>query len=85
MLANHGSTHLELHRGDPASSSFISESQPGGLLHAPLRGLALSRPSFPARDYPRKTDETTWSGFDRVGIGPIWSYGEALALVGSDP
>jgi hypothetical protein len=49
------------------SSSFISESQPGDLLHAPSSGLALSRPGFPARDYPGKMLETTWFRFDREG------------------
>jgi hypothetical protein len=28
--------HLVLHGGDPASSSFIFESRPGGFLHIPL-------------------------------------------------
>jgi hypothetical protein len=51
---------LQPHRRDPASSSFISESQPGGFLHAPpLCGLASSHPSFPAKDIPRKSHETT--------------------------
>jgi hypothetical protein len=53
------------HRGDPTPSSFISESRPGGLLHASPCGLAPSRPGFPTRDYPRKTLETTWLGFDQ--------------------
>jgi hypothetical protein len=34
------------HRGDPTSSSFISESQPGGFLRTPPCGLASSRPGF---------------------------------------
>jgi hypothetical protein len=29
-------THPVPHRGDPMSSSLVSESRPGGFLHAPL-------------------------------------------------
>jgi hypothetical protein len=47
------------HRGDTVPSSFVSESQSGGFLHAPPCGLAPSRPIFFARDYPTKTLETT--------------------------
>jgi hypothetical protein len=32
--------HPEPHQGDPASSSFVSESRLRGFLHAPLCGLA---------------------------------------------
>jgi hypothetical protein len=63
--------HLGPHRWDLTSSSFVSESRPGGFLHAPSCGLASSRPGFPARDYPGKTLETTWYGFDpREGFSP---------------
>jgi hypothetical protein len=75
--------HPEPHRGDLASLRFVSESRPGGFLDAPLCGLAPSRSGFPAMDYPGKMVETTWSGFDRGALPPVWSYGEALALVGS--
>jgi hypothetical protein len=54
---------LGLHRGDLTSSCFVSESQLEGFLHAPLFGLASSRPGFPDRDYPGKSLETTWPGF----------------------
>jgi hypothetical protein len=37
--------HPVPHRGDPTSSSFISESRPGDFLHAPSCGLASNRPS----------------------------------------
>jgi hypothetical protein len=57
--------HLEPHRGDPTSSSIISQSQLGGFLHVPPCGLAPSHPGLLAKDYPGKTCETTWSGFDR--------------------
>jgi hypothetical protein len=46
--------HPELHRGALTSSSFISESQLGGFIHAPLCGLAPGRLGFPARDYTGK-------------------------------
>jgi hypothetical protein len=38
--------HLEPHRGDPASSTFISESQPEGFILAPSCGVASRRPDF---------------------------------------
>jgi hypothetical protein len=63
--------HPKPHRGDPAFSTFISESRLGGFLHAPPCGLALSRPGFYARDYLGKTHETTWSRFDQ-GWGGYW-------------
>jgi hypothetical protein len=59
--------HPVPHRGDPTSSSFVSGSRPRGLLDAPPRGLAPSRPSFPARDYLGKTLETTKPRFDPGG------------------
>jgi hypothetical protein len=81
--------HLGPIRGDPTSSSFVSESRSGGFLHAPLCGLASSRLGFATRDYPRKSLETTWPRFDGAGGGgvlaPVWSFGEALALAGSPP
>jgi hypothetical protein len=79
--------HPGPHRGDPASSSFVSESGSGSFLHAPSCGLASSRPGFPDRDNPRKSLETTWHRFDRGAgaLGPVWSYGEALSLAGSHP
>jgi hypothetical protein len=62
--------HQEPHRGDLVSSSFVSKSRPKHFLHAPLCGMALSHPCFPARDYPGKTVETPGSEFDRGGISP---------------
>jgi hypothetical protein len=53
----------EPYRGDPTSLIFVSESRSGGFHHASPCGLAPSHPDFPARDYPGKTLETTWSGF----------------------
>jgi hypothetical protein len=47
------------HQGDTTLSSFISDSQLGGFLHAPPCGMAPSRPGFSARDYLGKTLETT--------------------------
>jgi hypothetical protein len=48
--ATQGRAHILAHpvpqRGDPASSSFIFESRPGGFLHAPPCELASSRPRF---------------------------------------
>jgi hypothetical protein len=38
-----------------------------------------SSPSQPARDYPGKMLETTWSRFDWGALALVWSYGEALA------
>jgi hypothetical protein len=38
--------HPVPHRGNLTSSSFVSESQMGGFCHAPLCGLAPSRPDF---------------------------------------
>jgi hypothetical protein len=82
--------HPEPHQGDPTSSSFISESRPRCFIHAPLCGLASSHLGFPARDYPGKMLETTWSGFDQGGGGEgalalVWSSGEALSLADSHP
>jgi hypothetical protein len=77
--------HSVPHRGDLASSSFVFESRPGGFLHAPLCGLAPSRLGFPAREYPRKMLQTTWSELDQGSLANVWSYGEALALAGSHP
>jgi hypothetical protein len=77
---------LRPHRGDPTPSSFVSESRPGGFLHAAPCGLAPSHPGFPTRDYPGKMLETIWPGFDLGGaLAPIWSYGEAPALAISHP
>jgi hypothetical protein len=79
-------THLEAHRGDTTSSSFVSESQPGGFLYAPSCGLAPSHPGFPARDYQGKMLKTTLFRFHPGGaLAPVWSYGEALALASSHP
>jgi hypothetical protein len=64
--------HTGPHRGDPMFSSFVSESQLGDFLHAPSCGLACSRLSFPNRDYPGKSLETTWPEFPR-GRGSICS------------
>jgi hypothetical protein len=77
--------HREPHRGDPTSSSIIFESRSGGFLHTPPCGQALSRSGFPAKDYPGKTLETTWSAFGWGALAPVWSYGEALALASSHP
>jgi hypothetical protein len=55
------------HRGDQASSRFVSKSQSECFLHAPPCGLAPSRLGIPTRDYPGKTLETTWPGFDQGG------------------
>jgi hypothetical protein len=77
--------HPVPHRRDPTFSSFISGSRSAGFLHAPPCGLAPSHPGFPTRDYPGKTCETTWYGFDLGALAPVWSYGEALALAGSHP
>jgi hypothetical protein len=51
--------HLGPHRGDPTSSTFVSESRLRGFLHAPPYWLALSPLGFPTRDYPGKMLETT--------------------------
>jgi hypothetical protein len=61
--------HPEPHRGDPTSSSFVSESRAGSFLHTPSCGLAPRCLDFPTRDYSGKTLETTWSGF-------YWGEGE---------
>jgi hypothetical protein len=60
------------HQGDLTPSSFVSGSRSGGFLHTHSCGLAPSRPYFLARDYLRKTLETTWPRFDwgGEGIGP---------------
>jgi hypothetical protein len=58
------------YRGHPTSSSFVSESWPGGFLHALAHGLASSRPGSPDRDYLGMSHETTWPRFDREGICP---------------
>jgi hypothetical protein len=42
--------HPGPHREGPASSSFVSESRPGGFFHAPPYGLTSSRPGSPNRD-----------------------------------
>jgi hypothetical protein len=61
---------LEPHRGDPTSSSFISEFRSGGFLHAPPCGMASSPPGFPDIDYEGKSLETTCPGFAWGGISP---------------
>jgi hypothetical protein len=73
------------HLGDLASSCFISESWPGGFLHAPSCGLASSLLDFHDRDYPGTSLETTCSGFSWGAYAPVWSYGDSLTLVGSHP
>jgi hypothetical protein len=69
------------HRGDLASSRFISESRPGGFLHTPLCELASSHPSSLDRDYPGTNHENTWPRFALGGgaSAPVWSYGVVLA------
>jgi hypothetical protein len=83
---------LEPHREDPTSTSLVSGSQSGGFLHTPPCGLASSHQGFLDRDYPRKSLETTWLGFDRGegGISPclvLWTRicPSWLSLVNSDP
>jgi hypothetical protein len=64
--------HPVPHQGDPASSSFVSESRLGCFLHRPYMGWHLAIWVFYA-DYPGKKRETTWSGFDRGGgaLAPV--------------
>jgi hypothetical protein len=50
------------HRGDPAPSSFISESQLGSFHHPLTSGLASSRSGSPNRDDPGMMRETTRAG-----------------------
>jgi hypothetical protein len=54
--------YLGPHRGDPTSSSFLSESQLGSFHHTPLRGLASSRPGSSNRYDPGTKWETTRPG-----------------------
>jgi hypothetical protein len=62
------------HRGDPTSSSFISESRLGSFHHPPPQSkLALSRLGPPDRDSLGMMHETT-----RLGLAP----GEHLLLSG---
>jgi hypothetical protein len=77
--------YLGPHRGDPASSSFVSESWPGGFIHTPPCGLASSHPGSPDRDYLGMKHETTWPGFAPGGSTLVWSYEEVLAHTGSHP
>jgi hypothetical protein len=78
--------HIGPHRGDPMFSSFVSESQLGDFLHAPSCGLACSRLSFPDRDYPGKSLETTCPEFPRgrgehmLLFSPMERYLPLLAL-----
>jgi hypothetical protein len=52
---------------DQTSSSFVSQSQPGGFLHTPLCGLAPSRSGFPTRDYLGKRLKPLGPDLIRVG------------------
>jgi hypothetical protein len=59
------------HRGDPASSSFVSESRLKGFLHTPPCGLASSLLDSPDRDYPGMKPETTWPIFAPTRHMPV--------------
>jgi hypothetical protein len=76
--------HPEPHRGDLTHSSFISESRPGGFLHAPL--WTGNEPSgFSARITRERSVKPL--SLDLIGGGgalaPVWFYGEALTQTGS--
>jgi hypothetical protein len=67
------------HKGWPTPGASRAPLRGPGILKlhisVPTERFPSCRPGFPAKDYPQKTHETTWSGFDRGGICPclvIW-------------